>query len=840
MAILKPSHKEQAAKHRRRRLAENKTGKGKRFDRRRLFATAGFVAFTGILVGVCFFRLTPPEQNLVAGDVARFRVVSDFSFSFRSDVLTREKIDKRLIQVPPHFRIDATAHERFAKYFRGLVDTIVATLPTDDLEQIEELNAILSRILVEYDPENRYGIAIADLSAVIGAVAPGERDARIDDALDLLRRFSEAGLVREDENRFLASPDSVGIYQVNRESTDESDPDITLQSVRDAKRALRLKVITSGANPAFSNALARIVVNGLEPNLKLDDEKTRLARKRAREDVDPVLVAVDAGQVLVEPGMIVTERTVEELQAYREAVKGQQRNFHGFTATFWERTLLTVAILASAIIYVRVGARSQKLRQDRRMALTASALLLNMISVRVLIELAGAPFVAEESQVLYSIGPFISPIALGPMLTAIIISSSAGVLVALLTALLAALMHGGSIPLLIIWFLASLVGIYHCHNVQGRSRVVTAGLLVGVTMAICAFFLGIRDGLSNMEISVQVLSSIAAGFATGIAVVGLIPMFEKIFRYTTEITLLELTDYNHPLLRRMQMNAPGSYHHSLMVANLSERAAVEIGANPLICRVCSLFHDIGKLVKPEYFTENQMGAPNPHIRQNPSMSALIIKAHVKEGVFMAREFKLPQIIIDVIQQHHGTSLIQYFYYLALKKQKEKRETTPPMQGAHAAPEIDLDQVDESTYRYEGPKPQFKESAIIFLADSIEAASRSLAKVTKPAVDELIDAIVKSRIEDHQLSDCPITFEELTHLKKSFSFTLLNSLHSRVAYPSDKKDDKKAEGGKPTVGETKGASEKPGSAEGGIDTEAKPKAAKPEPQDKESADSSQSS
>ena len=160
------------------------------------------------------------------------------------------------------------------------------------------------------------------------------------------------------------------------------------------------------------------------------------------------------------------------------------------------------------------------------------------------------------------------------------------------------------------------------------------------------------------------------GLLTGVLAVGLLPIFEQLFKITTEITLLELTDFNHPLLRRMQIEAPGTYHHSLMVANLSENAAAAIGASPLLCRVCCLFHDIGKLVKPEYFTENQRDRSNPHDEKNPSMSALVIKAHVKEGVEMARKEKLPRVITDVIRQHHGTTLIQYFYHQAQEKEKQ--------------------------------------------------------------------------------------------------------------------------------------------------------------------------
>jgi putative nucleotidyltransferase with HDIG domain len=200
---------------------------------------------------------------------------------------------------------------------------------------------------------------------------------------------------------------------------------------------------------------------------------------------------------------------------------------------------------------------------------------------------------------------------------------------------------------------------------------------------------------------------------------------------------------------------------------------------PLLCRVCCLFHDIGKLVKPEYFSENQRGF-NPHDEKNPSMSALVIKAHVKEGVEIAKQEKLPKIVIDVIKQHHGTSLIKYFYH-----QAQKQRNSEAYNDINQTQDTQSDKsIHQSTYRYDGPKPNFKESAIIFFADAVEAASRSLKKISQPSIEEMIDSIFESRIKDGQLDECPLTFKELDTIKASFTRTLLNMLHSRIEYPKD--------------------------------------------------------
>jgi hypothetical protein len=228
----------------------------------------------------------------------------------------------------------------------------------------------------------------------------------------------------------------------------------------------------------------------------------------------------------------------------------------------------------------------------------------------------------------------------------------------------------------------------------------------------------------------------------------------------------------------MQLEAPGSYHHSLVVAQLSENAANAIGANPLLARVCALFHDVGKTIKPDYFVENQRDGANPHDDANPSLSALIIKAHVKDGVDLALKHRLPRAVLDVIQQHHGTTLIRYFFHRALQESTRPTSSRPSPRDTG-----DSTRVCETTYRYDGPRPQFKESAIIHLADVCEAASRSMRRVTPQHLSELIEQVVRASVADGQLDEAPLTFDELTRIKSSFNFTLLNMLHSRVAYPA---------------------------------------------------------
>ena len=317
------------------------------------------------------------------------------------------------------------------------------------------------------------------------------------------------------------------------------------------------------------------------------------------------------------------------------------------------------------------------------------------------------------------------------------------------------------------------MAIYFARDARRRGRLVRAAGAGGLTVAAFAALIGIVDQTAIETLVRQMIAGLATGVLTGIAVVGLLPVLESLFKRTTDITLLELTDYNHPLLRRMQLEAPGTYHHSIVVAQLSENACNAIGAHPLLARVCALFHDIGKINNAAYFGENTRDRTSPHATQNPLDSARIIKQHVADGVELAHKHHLPRAVIDVIQQHHGTTLVRYFYERAVA------ESRAPFVNKKSEPPA----VPETEFRYDGPRPLFKESAVISLADGVEAASRSLRTAGPDTLRELIDRIVRERVDEKQLDEAPLTFEELTKIKNSFQFTLLNMLHSRVAYPA---------------------------------------------------------
>lgn len=379
---------------------------------------------------------------------------------------------------------------------------------------------------------------------------------------------------------------------------------------------------------------------------------------------------------------------------------------------------------------------------------------------------------------------FLLPLGMCPLLATILLHGNVAIAAGLWTSLLLALLAGRSLPLLVAGSVATLIAAQTAGRVRTRSRVVRIGVLIGVSQMVCVFGLTALNWQSSNAVFVlrQAGACLAGGFFSSLVVLLLLPLFEMLFGVTTDISLLELSDLGHPLLQRLALQAPGTYHHSLVVANLAQAAAEEIGANDLLVRVQSYFHDVGKLTKPEFFAENLQLRRNPHDDLPPSMSTLVITSHVKEGLSLAILHKLPRVVRNAIVEHHGTSLLSYFHHKA-KSQIEEPDARNGNTNGHTA-------VDEGSFRYPGPKPQSREAAIICLADAVEAASRSMEKTTPNHIENLVDDIANTRMLDGQLSQCDLTFAELSRIKRAFTFTLTNMLHGRVPYPKDENRDKR--------------------------------------------------
>jgi putative nucleotidyltransferase with HDIG domain len=447
--------------------------------------------------------------------------------------------------------------------------------------------------------------------------------------------------------------------------------------------------------------------------------------------------------------------------------------------------LYGMVIAVAAVLMFQVSLQTS-CRRNSRVLLVLGGLLVHLVCLRLVMGLATAGHIPEVFRF------FFVPYVLAPMLHGVLLGRAVGAFSAVFVTLIGCLFAptGQALTYMILSLVAGITSVLLAHEVRRRVQLLQAGIYVGAVTLMLGLLLGTLDIAAcfgpDAVIHLQVLGtgSIAAlgtAVATALIISGLLPIFEGAFLLTTDISWLELSDLNHRLLRQMQLEAPGTFHHSLVVAALAEAAAEKIGANAPMCRVCSYFHDVGKLSKPGYFIENQHeGAENPHQTLTPTMSALIIIAHVKDGVDLAVKHKLNPRIIDVIREHHGDSLVVYFYH---KAREQKKQEIDKVDRGLENPE-DLPKVDEKNFRYPGPRPGSRESGIIALADSIESASRSLQKPTPGRIRSLVDDIVRQKIQDSQLDDCPLTLRELTIIRESFANTLRSMLHSRIDYPKD--------------------------------------------------------
>lgn len=445
--------------------------------------------------------------------------------------------------------------------------------------------------------------------------------------------------------------------------------------------------------------------------------------------------------------------------------------------------VIALLFLLTALVQLWIN-QPQTFSQSSRILLVFGTILLQLAVTKLVLVFcnSGASRVFTPEM-----GGLITPYAFAPLVLSVLLGRNHGLYAAVFVSLWSSVLFGKiDAPLLVTALISGFTAVSLTLQVRRRGKLIRAGIGVGLVIWLLALTFGLIGPINFFSLAssdwrmlgLQSAYAIGNGILTAMIVGGALPILEPLFQITTDISWLEASDLNHPLLRRMTIEAPGTYHHSLVVANLAESAAEAIGANATLCRVCSYFHDVGKLVKPEYFTENMNFERNPHDDLAPTMSALIIIAHVKEGVDLALKNKLNHRIIDIIQEHHGTSLVYYFYQRAIQQQEDARAGGKIMNMR----EEDVPEVREESFRYPGPKPQTKESAIVSLADMVESASRSLEKPTPQKIEQLVNELIEERIADRQLDDCDLTLGDLKTIGERFRFTLMTMLHSRIAYP----------------------------------------------------------
>jgi len=365
----------------------------------------------------------------------------------------------------------------------------------------------------------------------------------------------------------------------------------------------------------------------------------------------------------------------------------------------------------------------------------------------------------------WELSSYLYPVAFLAVVVTILFDAVVGILSCIILALLLGIMHRFNFTLTFMTFIVGTVAALSSRKVRHRTQFFQIMLYISISTALFILLIENIKVTPQSEILTEMVFGLVNGFVVILLTIGLIPFFEFLFGITTDITLLELSDLNNPLLKRLALEAPGTYQHSIIVGNISEEAAKAVGANSLLTRVGAYFHDIGKLEIPEYFVENQISVKSRHDALTPSMSSIILSSHVKKGRILGEMADIPDDVLNFIEEHHGTMVQSYFYDKALK-QGESEES-----------------IDK--FRYPGPKPQTRETGIAMLADAVEAASRTLDKPTPSRIDTLIQRIINDRFQSGELDECPLTLRDLAKIKKAFAKVLMASFHHRVKYPQQK-------------------------------------------------------
>lgn len=513
-----------------------------------------------------------------------------------------------------------------------------------------------------------------------------------------------------------------------------------------ARRRLTQEIALYPFNADLKRVSESFVRSLVEQNMTYNAQATEENRELARRQVEPVIILRNT--LIISEGEPVTEQQMNQLTDLG-LIRGQQADYAGYMGLFLLLVVVFVLVGIYMSIFVTAVFNSPKLM-----------LLMGLVFIITLILAIATTYFSG----------YLIPVATGVILITVIFGYKLALINNMALALMVGLITGGEFSYVLIAFLGGLVSIYAVTRLSQRSDLARAGFYVAATNAVVILAIYLFLGIFNLEynslvgLGYSLLAGIGSGIFSSVVAIGLLPFLESLFGVTTAITLLELSNPNHPLLKELLMKAPGTYYHSMMVSNLAESAAESVQADSLLTRVGAYYHDIGKLKRPYFFSENQLSGENPHSKLSPNLSALIIGSHPKDGVELGLKHRLPEAILDIAIQHHGTSMISFFYQKAVENNSCREE------------------VSADKFRYEGPKPQTKEAAIIMLADAVEAGVRSLSKPTSSRVETMIRRMIKEKLDDGQLDQCDLTLKGLDLIAESFVYIMSGIYHSRIEYP----------------------------------------------------------
>lgn len=725
-------------------------------------------------------------------------LTAPFTFAInKSDEQIEEEREEIRANTPPIFHIDNAAEVAT----RNRLDSLFTTLQpltqsvdqwersrqqngqefTDDSIDVSDLQerspvslsdssweTLLENYYAVQDPSRSPDTKSAPTNQFIGISLQNDLETLVNEVLN-------NGIINIDKSEITTDEITV------RNTKERTEQTRSISNVRDISEAVEYSQyqLSRDYNENVANVGVEIFNQAVQPNLQYDEEDTQNRIAEALNEISTSKGAVAQGQVIIRRGDIVTQEKYNRLQSLAEA-RSQNASLTEQWLRYLGDVLTIVSIITIFFFYLYLY---------RRHIFKNNAMLL-LVLIAMGAVCVGSSIVYE----LDNISDYIVPVAVAPIILTIIFDSRVGLLSTITLALLTGLIYGNNFEYVTATTVACSLGLFSVRDIKKRSQFffTTPGIVfIAYAIVITGFSMTTLEGWSSLgdELFFVAINAIFILFTYP-----LILLFEKSFNVTTDFTLIELSDTNLPLLKELMSKAPGTFHHSLQVSNLAEAAAGAIGANGLLCRVGGLYHDIGKMENPAYFSENQTEI-NEHDKLKPRMSALVIKAHVSNGVTEAKERGLPEVVVNFIRTHHGTSLIKYFW----EKAKDEADE-------------DKKEIREEDFRYDGPLPQTKETGILLLADGVEASSRAMKDPNYQKLENLIDKMIDDRVNGGQLSHTPLTFQDLSSIKKTFLNILVGIYHSRVEYPEDeesgdkkkkaksKKQSRKKKVGKPPKGE----------------------------------------
>jgi putative nucleotidyltransferase with HDIG domain len=714
-------------------------------------------------------RLTEPMGKYRVGDVARENVKATGEFLVE-DVQTMAKKQQELMtQMPPVFDLQEQLGDQVQQRLQKAMDYMrrisQEAVPPPKEGQPNAKPVVPYKVLLEHKPEFDSILGVTIPKPTFHLLAKAEFSPYLEAMISqVLGQFFTQGVV---SGHTILNPEPREITVRRLPSRKETlvrppYPFIELDEGRKSAAGY-CRDVALEVSPADRWLVCDLTQALLVPNVSPNWAETHERQEARLKELKPVYFKVKRGEILVREGEPITPLHLVKLQA-QSKIYPRSRGVLIFFGLFLSLAIL----LAVSSQLARITLRQFSTRV-RDLTFVGALLLGGTFLNKGLLVLGdnlsrNLPLVSQNLV-------YILPQGLAAIFAAMFLGMETGVGVAFLSATFTALMVDKPFPLFIYFAIAGMVGVWGVKNCRRRNALIHTGLCIGLAnMVLLAAFKLWEFPFTGKDFFVGESFALGGGVLTGVLALGLTPIMESLFRYSSDIRLLELLNLDQPMLKELMLIAPGTYHHSMVVGQMVEAAAETIGANPMLAKAAAYYHDVGKIKKPAYFVENQMSGENKHEKLAPSMSSLILISHVKDGVDLAQKYKLGEGIAEIIRQHHGTNLIAYFFH------KAKTQAANP------------NQVKIEDYRYPGPRPQTKEAGLVLLADQVEAASRTLSDPTPARIQGMVQKIINNVFADGQLDECELTLKDLHHIARSFNKILSGIFHQRIHYPQavDKK------------------------------------------------------